>query len=227
MQMPHANSSRLREAGSETGTQMSASRLEAFSDGVIAVIITIMVLELHVPKDDGLAGLWSVAPRLGIYLLSFLVVGIYWINHHELIRRTESVDYRVLWANLGFLFVLSLIPYFVDYLDEKAFSTFATILYDVTMLVAGAAFFVLRWAVMRRQWFAGSLQHTDESELWRHTASLGIYLLSTAVAFYRPWLSLGINALVTVVWVVPGAGVVAKDSAEQRTAANQSTKPIE
>ena len=188
-------------------SQMSSSRLEAFSDGVIAVIITIMVLELHVPHEDGWAGLWSVAPRLGIYLLSFLMVGIYWINHHELIRPAESIDYRVLWSNLIFLFVLSLIPYFVDYLDEKNFDSFATVLYDVIMLAAGAAFFVLRWAVMRRQRRAGSLRHQDESELWKHGASLAIYLLAIAAAFYRPWFSLAITALVTVVWVVPGAGV--------------------
>ena len=211
----------------DSNSQMSASRLEAFSDGVIAVIITIMVLELHVPHEDGWAGLWSVAPRLGIYLLSFLVVGIYWINHHELIRRTESVDYRVLWANLGFLFVLSLIPYFVDYLDEKAFSSFATLLYNLTMLLVGAAFFFLRWAVMRRQRLAGSLQHADESELWRHSASLGIYLVAIAVSFYRPWLSLAINALVTVVWIVPGARV--KSCADEGAAANRpaASDPIE
>lgn len=147
---------------------MTSARLEAFSDGVIAVIITIMVLELHVPHKDGFAGLWSVAPRLAVYLLSFFMVGIYWINHHELIRRTESVDYRVLWANLVFLFVLSLLPYFVDYLDEKNFSTFATLLYDATMLAAGMAFFLLRWAVMRRQLYAGSLRRRDTSELWKH-----------------------------------------------------------
>jgi uncharacterized membrane protein len=185
---------------------MKSSRLEAFSDGVIAVIITIMVLELHVPHQNGLAGLWSVAPRLGIYLLSFLMVGIYWINHHELIRRTEVVDYWILWANLIFLFVLSLIPYFVDYLDEKLFDAFSTILYNSTMLAAGAAFFALRWAVMRVQWRTGSLQHRDETELWKHGASLGLYLLSIAVAFYRPWLALTITALVTVVWIVPEVG---------------------
>ena len=214
----------MPESDSQTTSQMNSSRLEAFSDGVIAVIITIMVLELHVPHADGWAGLWSVLPRLAVYLLSFLVVGIYWINHHELIRRMESVDYRVLWANLGFLFVLSLIPYFVDYLDEKLFSSFATLLYDATMLLAGAAFFVLRWAVRRRQRLAGSLQQTDESELWRHEVSLGIYLLSIAVAFYKPWLSLAINALVTVVWVVPGAG--AKDCKEEPVEHSES-RPIE
>ncbi|WP_251106560.1 TMEM175 family protein [Alloacidobacterium dinghuense] len=209
-------------AHSNANSQMTAGRLEAFSDGVIAVIITIMVLEIHVPKQDGLAGLWSVAPRLAVYLLSFFMVGIYWINHHELIRRTESVDYRVLWANLIFLFVLSLVPYFVDYLDEKNFSTFATLLYDVTMLVAGMAFFLLRWAVIRRQWYAGSLRKQDTSELWKHGVCLGIYLLAIAMAFYKPWLSLVITGLVTLVWVVPEAGVK-----EHRKAPPAENAPIE
>ncbi len=209
----------------ESNSGMSSGRLEAFSDGVIAVIITIMVLELHVPHEDGWAGLWSVAPRLAVYLLSFFMVGIYWINHHELLRRTESVDYLVLWANLIFLFVLSLVPYFVDYLDEKEFSSFATLFYDATMLAAGAAFFLLRWAVMRRQWYAGSLGRRDTSELWKHGVSLAIYLLAMATAFYRPWLSLVIAALVTVVWVVPGATV--KKRAVEKIPAHSDNAPIE
>jgi uncharacterized membrane protein len=190
---------------------MKSSRLEAFSDGVIAVIITIMVLELHVPRQDGLAGLWSVAPRLAIYLLSFLMVGIYWINHHELVRRTEVIDYWILWSNLLFLFVLSLVPYFMDYLDQKSFSSFATLLYDCTMLLAGLAFFALRWTVMRVQWRSGSLQRRDETELWKHGISLVLYLIAIAVAFYRPWLSLAVVATVTLVWIVPGAGTKVTD----------------
>ncbi len=198
---------------SEDRTEMRATRLEAFSDGVIAVIITIMVLELHVPHENGLAGLWSVAPRLGIYLLSFLMVGIYWINHHDLIRRIETVDYRVLWSNLIFLFVLSLIPYFVEYLDEKSFDSFSTVLYDVAMLLAGATFFLLRRAVMRRQRQSGSLHTMDLKELWKHDVSLVMYLVSIGVALYKPALSLLIVAMVTVIWIVPSAGV--KHHAEQ------------
>jgi uncharacterized membrane protein len=209
---------------SSNPSEMKSSRLEAFSDGVIAVIITIMVLELHVPRQDGLAGLWSMAPRLGIYLLSFLMVGIYWINHHELVRRTEVVDYRILWANLIFLFVLSLIPYVVDYVDEKLFDRFATILYDATMLLGGLAFFVLRWTVMRLQWKAGSLRSSDQAELRKHTVSLCIYLLAIAVAYYRPWLSLAITALVTVVWIVPGAGVDGRDDPESAVSTAKSLK---
>jgi uncharacterized membrane protein len=188
-------------------SEMRATRLEAFSDGVIAVIITIMVLELHVPHEDGLAGLWSVAPRLAIYLLSFLMVGIYWINHHDLIRRIEAVDYRILWSNLIFLFVLSLIPYFVEYLDEKTFDSFSTVLYDVVMLLAGATFFLLRRAVMRRQQQSGSLHSMDFKELWKHHVSLVAYVAAIVVALYKPWLSLSIVALVTVMWIVPSAGV--------------------
>jgi uncharacterized membrane protein len=182
---------------------MTSSRLEAFSDGVIAVIITIMVLDLHVPHQDGLAGLWSVAPRFGIYTMCFMMVGIYWINHHELLRRTEEVDQKVLWANLIFLFTLSVIPYFVDYLDEKLFSAFATVLYEIAMIFAGVAFLVLRWSVMRRQAYGGQLQEADERELHKHWISLGIYVFALPIALYRPWLSLSFNIFVTLLWIVP------------------------
>ncbi len=182
---------------------MTSSRLEAFSDGVIAVIITIMVLELHVPHLDGLAGLWSVAPRFGVYTISFMMVGIYWINHHELLRRTEEVDRTVLWANLIFLFTLSVLPYFVDYLDEKLFSAFATILYESSMICAGIAFLALRWTVMRRQCYGGRLQEADKKELRKHCMSLCIYLIALPIALYHVWLSLAFNVFVTLLWIVP------------------------
>lgn len=189
------------------GSGMKTSRLEAFSDGVIAVIITIMVLELHVPHQDGWAGLWTVVPRLAIYLLSFLAVGIYWINHHELLRRTERADYRMLWANLIFLFTLSLIPYFVDYLDDKQFSSFSTLLYEVVMLLAGFSFYILRRTVLKMQARTGGLTVGDRNEFWKHRLSLLLYLISIAVAYYRPWISLAMNTVVTVIWIVPQMGV--------------------
>jgi uncharacterized membrane protein len=186
---------------------MKSARLEAFSDGVIAVIITIMVLELHVPAKDGLPGLLSILPRLGVYLLSFLIVGIYWINHHELLRRVEHVDFSILWSNLIFLFSLSLIPFFVDYLDEKKFSSFAVLLYNLTMMSAGSTFFVLRRSVMRRQKASGSFGHTDEAELWKHYASLLVYLVSLAVLFWNPLAGFGLNAIVTIIWITPGKAI--------------------
>lgn len=189
---------------SPSSSRFTSARLEAFSDGVIAVIITIMVLELHVPRGNGFAGLWSIAPQLGIYLLSFFIIGIYWINHHDLIGRIEAVNYGILWSNLVFLLTLSLIPYFVDYLGVKGFDTFSTILYDVIMLLVAAAFFLLRRCVMQLQRQTGVLHRTDMSELWKHIVSLAIYLVSIAVAFYRPWLSLVITSMITLVWIVPG-----------------------
>lgn len=190
----------------ENKSEMKSSRLEAFSDGVIAVIITIMVLELHVPHEDGLAGFWSILPRLAVYLLSFLIVGIYWINHHELIRRVETISFGILWSNLIFLFSLSLLPYFVDYLDEKHFSSFSTMLYEATIILSGATFFLLRWSVMQKQRKTGSLRQADESELWKHIVSMCFYLIALAVAFYRPWISLAINGIVTALWVIPQIG---------------------
>lgn len=178
--------------------------MEAFSDGVIAVIITIMVLEIHIPRTNGFAGLWAVAPQIGIYLMSFVIIGIYWINHHELVSRAKSIDYAILWANLIFLLALSLIPYSVDYLGMKDFDLVSTLFYDVLLLLAGAAFFLLRRSVMRRQRQTGVLGRIDVAELWKHAASLAIYLIAIATAFYRTWLSLAISALVTVVWIVPG-----------------------
>jgi uncharacterized membrane protein len=187
--------------------EMKSTRLEAFSDGVIAIIVTIMVLELHVPHEDGIAGLWSVAPRLGMYLLSFLMVGIYWINHHELVRRCETVDYGILWANLIFLFGLSVVPYFTDYVSEKHFSSFSVALYAVSLVISGATFYILRAAVMRRQKHIGTFAQTDRAEAWKHTASLLLYLVAIPVAYRQPMLSISIDIVVTLIWIIPEIGV--------------------
>src|ERR1700748_2350248 len=121
----------------------SPARLEAFSDGVIAVIITIMVLELKVPHEMGLAGLRAVLPTLGIYAISFTFTGIYWINHHHLVHRTEEADQVILYANLGFLFCLSLLPFFTSYLLEKKMDSFSVALYVSSMIVTGFSFLLL------------------------------------------------------------------------------------
>ncbi|ADV81687.1 TMEM175 family protein [Terriglobus saanensis] len=184
----------------------SSSRLEAFSDGVIAVILTIMVLELHVPHENGVAGLWAIAPRFGIYLLSFLMVGIYWINHHELARRVETIDYRILWANLLFLFGLSVIPFFTDYIGEKHFDSFSTALYGCVMLFCALVFYVLRVTVMQKQRQLGTYAKADRAEAWKHKVSLVLYLIAIPLAFHNPRLSLAVNVLVTFVWIIPEVG---------------------
>jgi uncharacterized membrane protein len=187
---------------------MKSTRLEAFSDGVIAVIITIMVLELHVPEADGLAGLWHIAPKLGLYALSFTMVAIYWINHHQLCNRIEIVNYRVLWANMFFLFTLSLIPFFTDYVGEKHFDSFSTALYAVIMLIAGQGFLVLRLALDKLRCDRGeTLPKQDRSETIKHVTSLALYIAAIPVAYYKPILSLGLNLLVTLIWIAPEFGL--------------------
>jgi uncharacterized membrane protein len=187
---------------------MKSTRLEAFSDGVIAVIITIMVLELHVPVANGLPGFLTIIPKLGIYALSFLMVAIYWVNHHELLRRSEKINYRVLWTNLLFLFVLSLVPFFTDYAQEKHFDSFSVSLYTVVMMSSGGAFLVLRLALNQLHKLRGEpLPKQDRAETIKHFASVLLYLAALPVAYYKPILSLLLNLLVTLIWIAPELGV--------------------
>src|SRR5579864_8985890 len=139
------------------------ARLEAFSDGVIAVIITIMVLELKIPHLDGLAGLRSILPTLCLYLISFAFVGIYWINHHHLVHRTDEADELILYANLGFLFCLSLLPFFTSYVLEKKMDSFSVAIYIGSMILTGFSFLLLRLAIARRLRQAGKLEAEDKA----------------------------------------------------------------
>src|SRR6202046_4712564 len=139
------------------------ARLEAFSDGVIAVIITIMVLELKVPHQNGLAGLFAVLPTLCLSLISFAFTGIYWINHHHLVHRTEEADDLVLYANLGFLFCLSLLPFFTSYVLEKKLDSFSVAVYIASMVLTGFSFLLLRLAIARRLRHAGKFDAEDKA----------------------------------------------------------------
>jgi uncharacterized membrane protein len=181
------------------------TRLEAFSDGVLAVIITIMVLELKVPHEDGLKGLISTAPTLFVYLLSFSFVGIYWINHHHLIRRLQQCDHRVLYANLSFLFSASLVPFFTAYVIEKGSDSFAVALYASWMIFTGFCFFLLRISVGRLLRLTGDLGPEDTATQRKHIASLGLYIAATPLAHFHPYMALGVITLVTVIWIIPTA----------------------
>ncbi len=187
------------------------NRLEAFSDGVLAVIITIMVLELKIPRENGLPGLISIAPTLFIYLLSFAFTGIYWINHHHLISRIERADPRVLYANLAFLFCASLLPFFTSYVVEKDADSFSVALYAASMIGTAIAFLFLRLAIGRLLKFTGELQQEDIATERKHYASLALYLIAIPLAHFHPWLALAAIALVTVVWIVPTARAVPCD----------------
>ena len=188
----------------------STARLEAFSDGVIAVIITIMVLELKVPHQDGIGGLYAIVPILLIYLLSFAFTGIYWINHQHLIERIESADRLVLYANLTFLFCLSLLPFFTAYVIEKRVGSLAVALYAVSMNITGFSFLLLRLAIHRRLQRSGKLERQDTAERGKHLVSLALYLMAVPLAYVHPTLSLIVIALVTIVWVVPDLAISSK-----------------
>ncbi len=181
------------------------TRLEAFSDGVLAVIITIMVLELKVPHEDGFPGLLTLGPILFIYFLSFTFIGIYWINHHHLIRRTEQADHRVLYSNLAFLFSASLLPFFTSYVIEKHSDSFSVALYAASMIVTGFTFLLLRLAIGRLLKQTGALQREDIATERKHYASLVLYLIAIPLAHFHPYLALAAITLVTVVWIVPTA----------------------
>jgi uncharacterized membrane protein len=190
----------------------SPARLEAFSDGVIAVIITIMVLELKVPHQDGPAGLLSVLPTLALYAISFAFVGLYWINHHHLVHRTEEADELILYANLFFLFCLSLLPFFTSYVLDKKMDAFSVALYASSMVVTGFSFMLLRLSIGRRLRETGKLEAQDASVQRKHWMSLLLYTVAIPLAFYHTHVALGVIAFVTIIWVTPTAGVKPREA---------------
>ena len=185
----------------------SPARLEAFSDGVIAVIITIMVLELKVPSANGMAGLRAVLPTLGVYALSFAFVSIYWINHHHLVHRTEEADTPILYANLVFLFFLSLLPFFTSYLLDKKIDAFSVILYIAALIFIGFSFLLLRIAIRHRLAKNGQIETEDIAVERKNYLSLLLYLVAIPLASHHSYAALGVIALVTLVWIYPTAAV--------------------
>jgi uncharacterized membrane protein len=176
---------------------LSPGRLEAFSDGVIAVIITIMVLELKVPGPDGVAGLRAVLPTVFLYLLTFVQIGIYWVNHHYLVDEVETVSHGILWANLIFLFGLSLFPFATDWIGVKGLTSFNTALYAAVSILPGLGYMAL-WSRVRAQ-SAAPLHATWGKQI----ASVSLYLAAIPAAWYRPSASLVLIGIVAVLWLVP------------------------
>jgi uncharacterized membrane protein len=176
---------------------LSPARLEAFSDGVIAVIITIMVLELKVPAQDGLVGLRAVLPTVFLYLLTFVQVGIYWVNHHYLVDEVETVSHGILWANLIFLFFLSLFPFVTLWIGTKGLSHFSTALYSTESLLPGVCYWVLTTQVRKQ---STSPPHSTTA---KQISSIVLYLLAIPAAYYMTAVSLALIAVVAVIWLLP------------------------
>ena len=183
------------------------ARLEAFSDGVIAVIITIMVLELKVPRENGLAGLHAILPILLVYALSFAFTAIYWVNHHHLVDRVEHADHRIFYANLLFLFFLSLLPFFTSWTLEKKLDSFSIALYAVSLIATGFGFLVLRLAIDARLRCEGKGEAENRGETRKHLLSLFLYCVAIPLAYFQPRVALADLALVNLVWITPTAAL--------------------
>src|SRR5437870_97530 len=181
---------------------MTRSRLEAFSDGVIAIIITIMVLELRVPAGSNLSTLRPLIPVFFSYLLSFVFIGIYWSNHHHLLQVVEHVNGRVLWANLHLLFWLSLTPFVTAWLGQNHFAATPAALYGVVLLCAAIAYFILTRALLSIH-APDSVLATALGEDFKGKISMVIYLAAIPLAFVRSWLACALYVLVEVIWLVP------------------------
>jgi uncharacterized membrane protein len=181
---------------------MSKGRLEAFSDGVMAIIITIMVLALEVPHEADLAALLPLAPVFLSYLLSFVFLGIYWNNHHHLFQVIKHVDGRVLWANLHLLFWLSLVPFVTGWMGTNPLATWPAALYGVVLLLAAIAFFILV-RVFISVHGRDSVLATAVGQDVKGKVSPLIYLVAIPLSFVSPWLAYALYVLVAVMWLVP------------------------
>ena len=181
---------------------MGKGRLEAFSDGVIAIIITIMVLELKVSHDASLAALKHLAPVLISYVLSFVYVGIYWNNHHHMMHAARSVNGAILWANLHLLFWLSLIPFVTAWMGENHFAKWPVIFYGVVLIMNGIAYYILAKALIRHHGEDSLLANAFGSDT-KGKLSVGIYAAAIVLAFIQSWLGFALYIVVACIWFIP------------------------
>jgi len=181
---------------------MNKNRLEAFSDGVIAIIITIMVLELKVPQSTDMAALRPLIPYLLSYVMSFAFVGIYWNNHHHLLHTAKKVNGGILWANLNLLFWLSLIPFATGWMGEHNFASNPVILYGVILFMAAVAYYILSMFILRKHGKDSLLAKAIGSDI-KGRVSLVLYLAAIICAFYFPVVAGIIYALVALMWLIP------------------------
>ena len=185
---------------------MNKGRLEAFSDGVIAIIITIMVLELKVPHGDALRDLAPLLPVFLSYVLSFLYVGIYWNNHHHLLHACTGVTGAVLWANLHLLFWLSLFPFAAGWMGENHYTAAPTALYGVVLLMAAVAYYLLQQTIIRAQGPNSILQQAIGHD-WKGKLSPVLYIVAIVAAFAAPWLAQSVFAVAALIWLIPDSRI--------------------
>jgi uncharacterized membrane protein len=181
---------------------MGTGRLEAFTDGVMAIIITIMVLEIKTPREATLAALIASLPILLTYLLSFVNVGIFWNNHHHMLHAAETVNGTVLWANMLLLFWMSLVPFVIRWIDETGFQPLPTAAYGAVLTMAAIGYLLLEWALVAcngpQSKLAAAVGHERKGLI-----SLVLYIAAIALAFVRPWMAIAIYVGVSLAWFLP------------------------
>jgi uncharacterized membrane protein len=185
---------------------MHKTRLEAFSDGVLAIIITIMVLELKVPHGEGLEALRPLVPVFVSYVVSFIYVGIYWNNHHHMLQATRHVNGRVLWANLHLLFWLSLLPFVTGWMGENHFARLPSALYGVVLLMAGIAYWILARTIVAAEGEASLLAKAIGKDR-KGTVSVLLYVIAIPLAFVSQWIALAIYVCVAMMWLIPDSRI--------------------
>jgi uncharacterized membrane protein len=181
---------------------MTSERIAAFSDGVFAIIITIMVLELKVPHAADLAALSTLLPVFLTYVLSFIVLGIYWSNHHHMFFLTDRITGSILWANLHLLFWLSLMPFVTGWMGENHFAPLPTALYGLVLLFGGIAYYILELTIIRSQGLNSKLEAAVGNDR-KGIASVALYAVAVPTAFVNQWISDAIYVLVALMWLIP------------------------
>jgi uncharacterized membrane protein len=184
------------------GTGIGKTRLEAFSDAVIAIVLTIMVLEMKVPHGGSIESLVPLIPVFLSYVLSYAYLGIYWNNHHHMLQACETVTGPILWANLHLLFWLSLIPFTTGWLGENSFAAMPTALYGSVLFMAAIAYRILQQLIITSQGSDSLLQRMIGGD-WKGKLSPVLYLVAIPIAFWSRWISLGLYVLVALFWLIP------------------------
>ncbi|MDF9749330.1 TMEM175 family protein [Arthrobacter sp. ES3-54] len=181
---------------------MNKNRLEAFSDGVLAIIITIMVLELHVPAEPTWSALLHELPTVLSYLLSFVYVGIYWNNHHHMLHLAGRINGGVLWANLHLLFWLSLIPFTTRWINDAGLAQVPVLVYGLNLLLAAIAYYILKSALISQQGRGGALDQAMGQD-WKGKGSPVLYIVGMGLTFVNPLLGIAAYTVVAAIWLIP------------------------
>jgi len=181
---------------------MTTARLEAFSDAVIAILITIMVLELRIPHEAELDALRDVAPVFLVYVLSFVNLAIYWNNHHHLMVLTDRINGKILWANIHLLFWLSLVPFTTGWMGENDFAELPTTAYGIVLLLAAIAYYILQATIISAQGPASRLANALGRDL-KGKASPVLYIAGIALAYVNRWIAIGFYVVVALMWLIP------------------------